>query len=187
VSTETFNVTATTGQAALGSSVSPSTSSGSLSAIDGTLAAGVTYNPGSTPPATDKVTLTVADSFGATDTVNFVFNQAGSGPNITLQGTSGNDVIFATHNSDVLTGGGGQDQFVFAPSSNSGVQHVITDFVEGIDKIDLRQFGNISSTSLPTETQVGNDALITLDSNDTLLLKNVVASNLHAADFIVHA
>ena len=187
VSTETFNVTATTGQAALGSSVSPSTSSGSLSAIDGTLAAGVTYNPGSTPPATDKVTLTVADSFGATDTVNFVFNQAGSGPNVTLQGTPGNDVIFATHSSDTLTGGGGQDQFVFAPSSNPSVLHTITDFVEGIDKIDLRQFSNISSTSLPTETQVGNDTLMTLDNNDTLLLKNVVASNLHAADFIVHA
>jgi Ca2+-binding RTX toxin-like protein len=87
----------------------------------------------------------------------------------------------------MLTGGGGQDQFVFAPSSNPSVLHTITDFVEGIDKIDLCQFGNISSTSLPSETQVGNDTLITLDSNDTLLLKNVVASNLHAADFIVHA
>jgi hypothetical protein len=62
------------------------------------------------------------------------------------------------------------------------VQHTITDFVVGLDKIDVRQFTSISS--LPSDVQQGSDTLITLDNHDTLLLKNVVASSLHASDFI---
>ena len=136
---------------------------------------------------TDKVTLTVADSFGAKDTVNLVFNASGTGSNATLQATPGNDVIFATGNSDTLSGSGGQDQFVFAPTtSGPAVQHAITDFTEGIDQIDVRQFSNLSSSSLPSVVQVGNDTLITLDGHDNLLLRNFVAASLHAGDFIVH-
>jgi Ca2+-binding RTX toxin-like protein len=97
-------------------------------------------------------------------------------------------VIFATGYQDTLTGNGGQDQFVFKPTTGTtAVQHTITDFVEGLDHIDLRQFSSISASSLPAETQQGNDTLITLDSLDTLLLKNVTATSLHASDFIVHA
>ncbi len=184
-----LNLTATTGAAASGTSITPSSSSGSLAAINSVFTSGVTYHPGGTPPATDKVTLTVTDSFGASDTVNFVFSQAGSGPNITLQGTSGKDVVFATSSQDVLTGGGGQDQFLFAPTSaGPPVQHTITDFEAGIDKLDVRQFSGFSAASVPGAIQQqGSDTLITLDAHDTLLLKNVVASSLHASDFIVHA
>ena len=134
------------------------------------------------------MTLTVKDNFGAIDTENFVFAQAGAGPNVTLQGTSGKDVILATNNQDVLTGAAAQDQFVFAPTaSGPSVQHTITDFQIGVDKIDVRQFSNISASALPTETQQGTDTLITLDGHDTLLLKNIAAVNLHGSDFIVHA
>ena len=187
-STGTFSLTATTAAAASGTSVTPPTNSGSLTSINSVLATGVTYHPGVTPPSTDIATLTVKDIFGATDTENFVFAQAGSGPNIALQGTPGKDVILATTSQDVLTGGAAQDQFVFAPtSSGPSVQHTITDFAAGVDKVDLRQFSNISASALPTETQQGSDTLITLDSHDTLLLKNIAAVNLHASDFIVHA
>ena len=71
--TETFTITATTGAASSGTSVSPSTGSGLLTAINTELGTGITYNPGTTPPSTDKVTLSVTDGFGATDAVNFVF------------------------------------------------------------------------------------------------------------------
>ena len=67
------------------------------------------------------------------------------------------------------------------------MQHTITDFQVGVDKIDVRQFSNISASALPTETQQGSDTLITLDGHDTLLLKNIAAVNLHDSDFIVHA
>jgi hypothetical protein len=187
-STGTFNLTAITGAAASGTSMTPSASSGLLTDINNVFATGVTYHPGNTPPAIDKVTLTVTDSFGATDTVNFIFNQAGTGPNITLQGTSGKDVIFATDIQDVLTGGAGQDQFVFKPISSGTVQHTITDFESGIDRLDVRQFSGFSAASIPgAMQQQGSDTLITLDGHDTLLLKNVFAASVHASDFIVHA
>jgi hypothetical protein len=184
--TETFTINAVTAGAGSGSSITPSTDSGHLTDINAALATGVVYHPGPTPPQTDKVTLTAADSFGATDTVNFIFNEAGTGPVTTLVGTGGKDVIFATGHQDILTGGGGQDQFVFKPSSGTtDVQHTITDFVAGLDKIDVRQFSNISSLADAPETQQGNDTLITLDSHETLLLKNVIATNLHSSDFII--
>jgi large repetitive protein len=187
-SSQTFSLTATTGAAASGTSVAPTTTFGSMTGINSVLATGVTYQPGATPPSTDMVKLTVEDNFGATDTVNFVFAQAGSGPNITLQGTSGKDVILATNSQDLLTGAAAQDQFVFAPTSSGlSVQHTITDFEVGVDKIDVRQFSSISASALPIETQQGSDTLITFDSNDSLLLKNVAATNLHASDFLVHA
>jgi Ca2+-binding RTX toxin-like protein len=140
-----------------------------------------------TAPSTGDIAVTVTDSFGATDTVNFVFSEAASGPNVALQGTAGRDVIFATGYSDVLTGGGGSDQFVFAPTSGpAAAQHTITDFAAGLDKIDLRQFGNIAALSDLTEVQQGSDTLITLDGHDSLLLKNVAVASLSANDFILH-
>ncbi len=140
-----------------------------------------------TAPAAGNVAVTVTDSFGATDTVNFVFNETGTGANAVLQGTADKDVIFATGHSDILTGGGSQDQFVFAPTAGPmDVQHTITDFTAGLDKIDLRQFGNIAALTDLTEVQQGSDTLITLDGHDSLLLKNVAAASLSANDFILH-
>jgi VCBS repeat-containing protein len=184
--TETFTINAVTAGAGSGSSITPSTASGHLSDINAALATGVTYHPGPTPPQTDKIVFTVADSFGGTDSVNFIFNEAGTGQTPTLQGTAGKDVIFATGDQDILIGGGGLDQFVFKPSSGTtDVQHTITDFVAGLDKIDVRQFSNISSLANITETQQGNDTLLTLDSHETLLLKDVITTSLHASDFII--
>jgi hypothetical protein len=180
-----ISITATTVDAALGTTISPASASGSLTSINSTLAAGITYNPGATPPTQDMVTLTAVDNFGATETIHFVFNNNSSTP---LKGTPGNDVIFSGGGSDVLTGGGGADQFVFKPTSGTNpVQHVITDFSAPIDTIDLRQFAGVSTSAPPSESQVGNDTIITIDSTDSVLLKNVLATSLHASNFILHA
>ena len=116
-SSETFTLTATTAGAP-GTTVTPSSETGSLSAVNTDLSS-ITYTPGGNPPATDMVTFTVAGQ-SASDTVHFVFNQGGSGQGVTLTGTAGKDVIFGSGNGDTLTGGGGQDQFVFSPNSNQG-------------------------------------------------------------------
>jgi large repetitive protein len=180
-----ISITATTAEASEGSSISPALSSGSLSAINATLATGVTYNPGATPPSQDMVTLTAVDNFGATETVNFVFN---NNSNINLKGTTGNDVIFSSGSSDVLTGGGGIDQFVFKPTGGPNpAQHTITDFNASLDTVDLRQFAGVSTSAPPTETQVGNDTLVTIDATDSVLLKNVAVASLHASNFILHS
>jgi hypothetical protein len=191
--TETFTITATTGAAGSGTSVSPSTGSGLLTAINTELGAGITYNPGATPPATDKVTLTVTDGFGATDQVNFVFNEASNPSQLTLVGTPGKDVIFATGNNDTLTGGGGADQFVFNKTSGA---HTITDFSTIEDHIDLTALSSIVtaatlntwfSSNVKASPTDPSDTLITLGSNETITLHNVLATNVHASDFLVHA
>ncbi|MGH6751551.1 MAG: hypothetical protein ACREDP_05230, partial [Bradyrhizobium sp.] len=76
--------------------------------------------------------------------------------------------------------------FLFTPVASGNVQHTITDFEAGIDRLDVRQFLNITGASIPTAVQQGNDTLITLDAHDTLLLKNVVASSVHPSDYLVH-
>src|SRR5207253_1251686 len=113
---------------------------------------------------------------------------AGNGPGITLQGTSGKDVIFGTDSNDTLTGGGGHDQFVFSDTSSGSVQHTITDFETAMDRLDIRQFSAIHAvTDFTSVQQHGSDTLITLDRNDTILLQNVLAANIHASNFIFHA
>ena len=193
-STETFTMTATTGAASSGTNVSPSTGSGLLTAINTELGAGIIYNPGATPPSTDKVTIAVVDGFGASDSVNFVFNAASnSSPPVTLVGTPGKDVIFATGNSDTLTGGGGADQFVFNKTTGA---HTITDFSPIDDHIDLTALSSIVTaatlntwftSNVKASTTDPSDTLVTLGSNETITLHNVSTINVHASDFLVHA
>ena len=117
---DTFTIGAAANSA--GGSVIPSTSDGSLTAVNAALHNGIVYDPGNDPSQTDMVTLTVSDGLGHSDTVHFVFNEAGQGP-VTLTGTSGKDVIFATGSDDTLTGGAGADQFIFAPDTESQRRH----------------------------------------------------------------
>ncbi len=58
------------------------------------------------------------------------------GPGSTLTGTAGADTITSSRGQDVLTGAGGADHFVFA--SENWAPARITDFEDGIDKIDIR-------------------------------------------------
>nr|WP_249152443.1 VCBS domain-containing protein [Bradyrhizobium liaoningense] len=186
-STDTFTVTATTAHAP-GSSVYLSSESGLLSEINLGFENGVTYDPGLSAPDTDQITLTVTDSAGHFDTVHFIFVEgADSQGGITLEGTGGKDVIFATESSDTLIGGAAKDQFVFsATSSQDPVEHTINDFVAGEDKIDLRQFTSITSWTQVVAAQQGSDTLLTVDDQDKILLKGVTSTDLHANDFIIH-
>ena len=137
---------------------------------------------------TDAFTVTErdngADSLGPGDQVHFIFSQGGSEP-----GTAGEDVIFATGHADTLTGGASADQFVFAPEASPSAD-TITDFKPGEDHIDLRAFSFVDSSNIGTwlgnhATTSGADTLISLDSGDTITLRNVALASLHAGDFIV--
>ena len=120
----------------------------------------------------------------------FVFNETEQGP-VVVSGTPGNDVIHATAANDIMTGGAGADQFVFAPQSTPN-SDTITDFKPGEDHIDLRLFSEIDSANidrwLETHSAQSNgnpaDVIITI-GNDALTLKNVALASLHASDFIV--
>jgi VCBS repeat-containing protein len=121
----------------------------------------------------------------------FVFAEGGQ-ETVAVNGTSGNDVIHATSANDVLTGGAGADQFVFAPEAKSS-SDIITDFTPGQDHIDLRLFsGVVDSANIDNWLQTNaapsaadpHDVMITI-GNDTLTLKNIALASLHAGDFIV--
>jgi Ca2+-binding RTX toxin-like protein len=185
---DTFTVSTVAGSAS--GSVIPPAANGSLAAVNATLSSGINYDPGSNPPQTDMVTLKVSDGLGHSDTVHFVFNEAGQGP-VTLTGTSGKDVIFATGTDDTLTGGASADQFVFAPGQHPSAD-TITDFTPGQDHIDLRLFSEVGadningwlSTHAVQSSTNPADVLITL-GNEAITLKNVAVTSLHVSDFIV--
>ncbi len=165
--------------------------SGRLANIDRELDHGFTYledHPSAT--SVGKIAVTVTDGSGASDTVNVIFstsNAATSAP-VTLTGTAGKDVIFASSHKDVLSGGAAVDQFVFKTPSG---QDVITDFTPGQDKIELEfaPSGNNAFQNWLAQhaTQQGADTLISFGNgtNDSLLLKHVAVSDLHVSDFIV--
>lgn len=63
----------------------------------------------------------------------------------------------------------------------------ITDFIAGAGSADVIQldpsiFADFSSV-YAAASQVGSDTLITFDANNTITLKNILKTNLHADDF----
>jgi nidogen-like/cadherin-like protein len=180
-SNEIFTVAATTAGAASGTTVTPATGSGHLADINATLATGVTYHEGNTPPSTDRVAVSVADGHGATDTVSMIFsNAAEHGAALTFTGTTGKDVFFAT---------GHQDQFVFAAHFN---HDTIMNFAPGQDHLDLSAVvttnnpGDWISAHVAASPANPADTLITVDAADTIVLHGVSTAGLSANDFILH-
>lgn len=91
----------------------------------------------------------------------------------TLFGNTGDDVLIGGFDNDVLTGGAGSDRFAFtARGDGGGSGDIITDFVKGVDVIDvsvlLASMG-VSASSLGGYIDVrvvGGDSLVVLDVNN---------------------
>lgn len=62
----------------------------------------------------------------------------------------------------------------------------MTDFTAGSDVLEFRDgvFADATAT-FAGATALGNDTLITIDANNTVLLKNVALANLHTGDFYI--
>jgi Ca2+-binding RTX toxin-like protein len=75
----------------------------------------------------------VLEGLGGNDTLT------GNAGNDTLDGGNGDDLLVGGSGADVLTGGGGADLFRFAAfdSGTGGAADRITDFTQGLDRIDL--------------------------------------------------
>ncbi|MBR0934092.1 VCBS domain-containing protein [Bradyrhizobium jicamae] len=177
---ESFTLTAHTAGSGT-SSVIPGAETGHLTDINATLASGIAYDEGAAPPATDMVTVSVADGHGASDTVNLIFNvQQNPTQPVTLTGTSDKDVFFAS---------GYQDKFVFAPNFN---HDTILNFTPGQDQIDLSavvstsDFSSWFNQNVTTSSSNSADTLITVDAADTITLHNVSKASLTQHDFILH-
>jgi aryl-phospho-beta-D-glucosidase BglC (GH1 family)/Ca2+-binding RTX toxin-like protein len=101
-----------------------------------------------------------------------------------LTGRDGNDVLQGGAGRDVLTGGAGSDIFVHAKGDGADV---VTDFTAtgtGADVIRLSGYAYGSFDQLKSHiSQQGADTLIRLNDSDSLMLDNVKASDLTAANF----
>jgi hypothetical protein len=176
--------------------------SGTPTAVNEKLLFGIVYGPpeeaDSDTNLIDRVTMTADDGHGGTDTVNFIFNAIGPG-SVALTGTDQKDVLFGTGGNDTLEGGDNTDTFVFA--NDEGIGHdTVSDFVVGVDKIDLgfgfasipadQETGAIDFNAWLNDPQAfeqnGFDTVIHLSPEEDITLKNVVAASLTANDFIIH-
>jgi Ca2+-binding RTX toxin-like protein len=125
------------------------------------------------------------------DTYNNIQNLTGSafddtligddGNNILLGG-AGNDTLDGGAGDDILSGGGGSNTYVFGPDCG---HDTIVDFDPGHDTLDLRDlFGSVED-ALGAITQSGNDVIIRIDGNNTIVLHNVNVGDLRPGNFNV--
>ena len=98
---------------------------------------------------------------------NNIYGDAG---NDTIYGSDGADNLNGGSGDDVLTGGAGSDLFVVGDGND-----VITDFSAG-DKLAIE-----ASFSASAINQVGNNVVITLDSQDHLTFDNMDVAGVKAA------
>ncbi len=102
-----------------------------------------------------------------------------------LRGGNGRDELRGGTGDDRLTGGNGDDVFVFGTGSG---RDTITDFTAGAGAGDTILFN--SSTGLTSYREVlanaaddGTSTTITIDAENSVVLQNVVVSDLNADDF----
>jgi Ca2+-binding RTX toxin-like protein len=95
----------------------------------------------------------------------------GGGGNDTLRGGDGDDGVWGGIGNDLLTGGAGADRFVFAAGDDADT---ITDFEDGIDKLDLSDFGFASAAeALARANETGGDVVFDFGNGDVLTVENI--------------
>jgi Ca2+-binding RTX toxin-like protein len=116
-------------------------------------------------------------------TINANAWHRGTSGNDTMSGSAWNDTLAGGAGNDTLFGAAGNDTFVFRAGLG---QDTITDFTPGQDILDIGDgiFAD-ATAALAAATASGNDTLITIDTNNSILLQNVTLANLHASDFHV--
>ena len=108
----------------------------------------------------------------------------GRGGDDTLIGKAGADKLNGGAGNDTLAGGAGDDTFVFSPDFG---RDVVVDFTAGAGtddriEIDHTVFADVDAV-LAASHQVDSDVVITAGVDDSITLKNVSLSHLHADDF----
>ena len=108
---------------------------------------------------------------------------ASSGSNV-LTGGAGDDIIYGGSVAHILSGGAGRDTFVLASGNGSTT---ITDFdAAGGELLRLQGYGFKSLADLLSSSHAsGADLVIDLGKGETLTLKNVAATDLHASNLLL--
>ncbi|UVC08618.1 family 16 glycosylhydrolase [Rhizobium sp. TH2] len=101
-----------------------------------------------------------------------------------IAGGDGSQQIFGAGGDDTLSGGAGSDLFIVRQNSGSDV---ITDFESGAGAGDAVQLGSYGFTNfsevLDQMSQSGSDAVIQLNSGETLTFRNRSIADFSADDF----
>ncbi|MBR1190231.1 calcium-binding protein [Bradyrhizobium sp. AUGA SZCCT0160] len=107
----------------------------------------------------------------------------GTSGNDTISGSAWNDTIAGGAGNDVLSGGAGSDTFVFRAGLG---QDTVTGFTPGQDVLDIGDgiFAD-ATAALAAATASGNNTLITIDANNSILLQNVALASLHTSDLLI--
>ncbi|WP_339484251.1 calcium-binding protein [Pseudomonas sivasensis] len=103
-----------------------------------------------------------------------------------LFGGPGDDVLDGGAGNDILWGGPGADTFIFWKGSGGG-ETIIGDFSGSAgeqDKIDLAGIVATFEEVMDASVQMGDDLLITLNEDDSILLLNIKKEDLSPTDFI---
>lgn len=181
-------------QAAVGGSV----------ALDGN--GNVVFTPSPTRIGTDSFTYTISDGHGgsatATASISVTLHQingtegddvlTGNSQPSQINGLGGNDTIAAGSAGDTLIGGSGNDSFTggagidtFAFHAGFGLDTLYgfaaTGTAHDYIQVDKSMFADWAHLLGATQ-QVGSDLVITLDSSDTMTLKNVALSSFKSSD-----
>ncbi|RJG01265.1 cadherin domain-containing protein [Noviherbaspirillum sedimenti] len=129
---------------------------------------------------------TQAIAVTVTDVVNETLT--GTAGNNTLVGAGGNDVFTGNGGADLLSGNGGADRFVYAaaadsvPNANWAVPpdgtvtrtwDVITDFTQGVDKIDVSAFLGATDLAWGNTTPNGNSVWYAKSGSSTFIYLDV--------------
>ena len=137
-----------------------------------------------------------ADTLTGSTLSNYLYGMDG---NDTLSGGDGADRLIGGNGADTLTGGTGADIFYFYTLAESNPQQfdTITDFTEGVDKINLSAIDAIAGGVNDAFTfggsllvsQSGGMTYITADTNGDSLVDFKLALTgshaLHATDFVL--
>lgn len=100
----------------------------------------------------------------------------------TIIGNDKNNVLAGMGGDDILTGGAGADRFVFATLFG---HDTITDFDDGKDIIDLRNYAGIDSLEdIADITGNRHKVTITLSDTDTATLSGIASRDITAEDFL---
>ncbi|WP_374653555.1 hypothetical protein [Dongia sp.] len=101
-----------------------------------------------------------------------------------LRGDAGADRLDGGQGDDDLTGGAGGDVFVFKPGFGQDTIHDFKTCGSSADEIEFDHtlFADFSAVLAASE-QDGDDIVITLDADNSIVIKDVVLSHLHESDF----
>jgi Ca2+-binding RTX toxin-like protein len=128
---------------------------------------------------------------GATGTSNRRALDGQGGDDRLVGGVDGTIVVPTAGSDYTMTGGSGNDTFVFRPNGAEGASFghdTITDFVAGAATEDVIEFSQTFFADFAAvqaaSAHDGADVVITYDAANSVRLQNVLVADLHGDDFL---